>query len=76
MIELPKLLLLVVIAVAVWYVMRWLNRPPPVSETRRGRRPGRQARIEAEDLVSCGVCGTYMELNAAGCGKAGCPRPS
>lgn len=77
MIEIPKLVLLVAAFVVVWYAMRWLNRGPPQAAAgpRRGAaRP--QPRIEAEDLVSCGVCGTYLALNARGCGKAGCPRPS
>jgi hypothetical protein len=78
MIALPKLLLLVIVAVAAWYAMRWLNRPPAqMSAGVRRRTAGAGARpaIEAEDLVACGVCGTYVALNARGCGKAGCPRP-
>ena len=78
MIEIPKLVLLAVAFIAVWYAMRWLNRPPPrvsAAARRRTAAPGGRARVEAEDLVSCGVCGTYMALNARGCGKAGCPRP-
>jgi hypothetical protein len=78
MIALPKLLLLVIVAIAAWYAMRWLNRPPPqmpAGVRRRAARPATQPVIEAEELVPCGVCGTYVALNARGCGKAGCPRP-
>jgi hypothetical protein len=78
MIALPKLLLLVIVAVAAWYAMRWLNRPPAQMSAGMRRRtagPAARSAIEAEDLVACGVCGTYVSLNARGCGKAGCPRP-
>lgn len=78
MFELPKLLLIVIVAAVAWYAMRWLNRPPPkmpAGVRRRAAQPASQPAIEAEDLVACGVCGTYMALHARGCGKAGCPRP-
>lgn len=74
MIAIPKLVLIVLVAVAAWYAMRWINRSPPAVR-RRTARPAGRAAIEAEDLVACGVCGTYVALNARGCGKAGCPRP-
>lgn len=75
MIALPKLVLIVLATVVAWYALRWLNRPPPAMQ-RRAARPGRQPRIEAEDLVACGVCGIYVASNARGCGKPRCPRPS
>ena len=79
MIALPKLLLLVIVAVAAWYAMRWLNRSPQQMSAGVRRRAASQPAgtpvIEAEDLVACGVCGTYVALNARACGKSGCPRP-
>jgi hypothetical protein len=79
MIALPKLLLLLIVAVAAWYAMRWFNRAPPQMPagvpSRAAAQAARRPAIEAEDLVACGVCGTYVALNARGCGKAGCPRP-
>ena len=75
MIALPKLVLIVLIAVAGWYALRWLNRAPPAMQ-RRTAGPAGPQRIEAEDLVSCGVCSTYIALNARGCGRPRCPRPS
>ena len=79
MIALPKLFLIVIVAAVAWYAMRWLNRPPPQMSAGMRRRAATQAAgrpaIETEDLVACGVCGTYVALNARGCGKAGCPRP-
>jgi hypothetical protein len=74
MIALPKLILIVLVAAAAWYALRWLNRAPPAMQ-RRAARPGSRPAIEAEELVCCGVCGTYLTLNARGCGKPRCPRP-
>ncbi len=72
MISVPKLVVLILVAVAVWYAMRWLNRPPPPIARRRPS-AARQAAIE--DLVACRVCGSYIATDARACGKAGCPQP-
>ena len=78
MIALPKLLLFIIVAAAAWYAMRWVNRPLQMSAGLRRRAAAQTAgrpAIEAEDLVACGVCGTYVALHAKGCGKPSCPRP-
>jgi hypothetical protein len=80
MIALPKLILIILLAVAAWYAVRWFNRQAaPVIRRRAAATatPGPQpqpAAIEAEDLVACRVCGSYAVASAPGCGKAGCPR--
>jgi uncharacterized protein len=77
MIALPKLALLVLLAAAVWYGMRWLNRGPPTIVRRRQapqrRSPGPQQAVE--DLTACSTCGAYVAASARGCGKPGCPQP-
>jgi len=79
MIAAPKLVLLILIAFAVWYAVRWFNRTVPKT-VRRGPAPGaaRTARPPqaVEDLVSCHICGAYVATSARRCGKAGCPRPA
>ncbi|HEY1795313.1 MAG TPA: hypothetical protein VGG57_04255 [Stellaceae bacterium] len=77
MISLPKLIEIALVIFAVWFAVRWLNRPPV---TRRARpvspSPGPAARrVEAEDLVACPACGAYVAQTARSCGKATCPRP-
>jgi hypothetical protein len=83
----PKLVFLILLVVAAWYILRWVARPPRPSrpfaarqQHPAGPRPNRararpQPAIEAEDLVACGVCGSYVALTAPGCGKPRCPRP-
>ncbi len=80
MISLPKLLLIVLVAFAVWYAVRVFNRMRPQVPTPRGparETPRAQARpvIEAEDLVSCRGCGAYIAISARHCGRANCPQP-
>jgi hypothetical protein len=72
MIQFPKLVLLVLVAVAVWYAMRWLNRPAQkVARQREGASP--RATPAVEDLTACRVCGAYVAAGAPACGKPGCP---
>jgi hypothetical protein len=74
MIALPKLLLFALLICAVWYAMRWLNRPaPPVVRRRPAAPTGPQAAVE--DLTACSVCGAYVATSARGCGRSGCPQP-
>ena len=81
MITVPKLVLLVLLAFAVWYAVRWLNRSPPKFVRRRevrwpwsrpSSRPQPQTAIE--DLVACRTCGAYVVAGAHGCTKPGCPQ--
>ena len=72
----PKLVLLMLVIAAVWIGYRWLNgRRRASCRGRRRTRRGRGRRIQAEDLVACGVCGAYVAASARGCGRPGCPRP-
>ena len=79
MIAVPKIVLIIMVIFAVWYAVRWFNRPAPKT-VRRG--PNRWARWASrpqpavEDLVACRACGAYVAASARGCGKAGCPRPA
>lgn len=76
MITVPKIVLIIVLAIAVWYAFRWLNRAPS-NLVRRRQQPTPQPRGPAaiEDLVACRMCGAYVAPEARGCGKAGCPQP-
>ena len=57
----PKLVLIIVVILAVWYVSRWLNRGAAALERRRRRAAAPRRRASAiEDLVPCrdmrGLC--------------------
>lgn len=79
MISLPKLIEIALVVLAVWFAVRWLNKPPVTRRARPAspRRPEPQAarRVEAEDLVACPACGAYVAQTARSCGKTTCPRP-
>jgi hypothetical protein len=68
---LPKLLLISVVIFAAWYVMRAFNRVRPQTPPPQRPRP----MIQAEDLVGCRTCGTYIASSARHCGRVDCPRP-
>jgi hypothetical protein len=74
MIEVPKLVVILVIAIVVWYAMRWWNRAAPPKAASRGQQytPRRQ-QPKVEDLTACRVCGAYVAAGAQACGKPGCP---
>ncbi len=74
MLSVPKFVVLILVAVAVWYAMRWLNRTP-ANVARRRPSPSRAPQAAIEDLVACRVCGSYVATDARACGKPGCPQP-
>ncbi len=80
----PKLLLLALVLLLVWYGVRFVTRVGQVHQALRraaeqaamnaqGRAQPLQA-IATEDLVKCGVCGAFVPAKStASCGRAGCP---
>jgi|HubBroStandDraft_6_1064221.scaffolds.fasta_scaffold482162_2 hypothetical protein len=76
MIAVPKIVLIILVAFAVWYALRWFNRTEPKAVRRGPARQAQGARSQPiiEDLVSCRACGAYVAASARSCGKAGCPR--
>jgi hypothetical protein len=75
MLGLPKLVLIVLVAVAVWYVGRRLSGPGRNLQRRRpASPPPAPPALEAEDLVPCKVCGAYVAAGAPGCGRRDCPQ--
>jgi len=72
MVGLPKLFLIALVIVAVWYAVRAVNRMRPQMPTRPMPPRGQ---IEAEDLVSCRVCGSYVAVSARHCGRPDCRQP-
>lgn len=68
---LAKLLVVVLVIAAVWYALRLVSRRPQAPPVQPQRKPA----IEAEDLVSCRVCSSYVPMGSRNCGKPGCPRP-
>jgi hypothetical protein len=75
MITVPKLVLIIILILAVWYVSRAMNRGAATLERRRRRAtappPGQDA---IEDLVPCRACGAYVSPGARDCGRPACPR--
>ena len=73
----PELFIILVVVFAAWHVVKKFNQMRPPAPPRRPPQARAQPRpmIEAEDLVSCPACGTYIAASARHCGQAGCPQP-
>ena len=78
---LPELFVILVVVFAAWHVVKAFNRlstpTPPRRTTQRSQGPQPQSRaiIQAEDLINCHACGTYIAASARHCGRADCPQP-
>jgi hypothetical protein len=86
--SLSKLIVLVLVGIGAWYLFRMLAGPNPSKE---GPRPNAQSRgrpgpgaansapsrtLDAEDMVRCPVCGTYVAAKGArACDNSACPWP-
>ena len=75
-----KLLFIAGAVAGAWYLFKMLagpSAPPAESEAQARRRapsPAARNRLEAEDMVPCEVCGTYVPANGArSCDRADCP---
>jgi hypothetical protein len=76
---LPELFVILVVVFAAWHVVKAFNRvstqpPPPRRPQAQSQTQPRQI-VEAEDLVNCRVCGTYIAASARNCGRPNCPQP-
>jgi hypothetical protein len=74
-----KLLFLAGAVAGVWYLFKMLAGPSapaadPESQVRgRNNAAGTRA-VEADDMVACKVCGTFVAATGArSCGRADCP---
>jgi hypothetical protein len=76
---LPELFVILVVVFAAWHVVKAFNRvstqPPRRSQARPQAQTQSRQIVEAEDLVSCRVCGTYIAVSARNCGRPNCPQP-
>lgn len=76
---LPELFVILIVVFAAWHVVKAFNRlqtsRPRPRATPRAEQPQPRSIIQAEDLVNCRVCGTYIAASARHCGRADCPQP-
>lgn len=87
--SIAKLLFTIAAVVIVWQGFKWFNRLQETREVqprgqttrtqKRASSPGASAggaTVEAEEMVKCPVCETYVSSSSAvNCGKDACPYP-
>jgi uncharacterized protein len=81
--SLSKIVTLVAMVAAAWYLFKMLGGPrvpragqAPPQPGPGPRQPPSSPRIEAEDMIACRACGTYVSATGARhCGRADCPWP-
>ena len=71
-----KLIIYALLAYVAWHFVRRLLAGLGVAPTSQAKRPtaskpAEASRIEAQDLVRCTVCGSYV---AARCARTNCPQ--
>lgn len=79
-ISIAKLLLIGLVVVVVLFGARFLRALGSVRERPPAGRPPPPPPpdvVEARELMSCRVCGTYLDpVSARDCGREGCPYPA
>jgi uncharacterized protein len=75
-----KLLVLALLILAIWYGFKYAGRVEQVRQavkrarTSAGQQRGGGQRLQAEDMVKCRACGTYVAAHGVGkCGRPDCP---
>ncbi len=72
-----KLLLTTAIILAIWYGFKWVGRLDRARNNKALKDDGggpESRTAQAESLVKCAVCGTYVSPGgAASCGREDCP---
>lgn len=89
--SLPKILFTVAAIMAIWYGFKWIGRMQE-QQKMQGRKQAKQAKkaaeqkpvwgqtrdpaLDAEELVACAVCNTYVPAEGIrSCGRKDCPYP-
>ena len=73
-----KLLVLAGAMAGVWYLFKMLagpsGPPDPEPQARGRKKAGGTRAVEADDMVACKVCGTFVAVSGArSCGRVDCP---
>ena len=72
--SLPKILVLIVIVMAVWYGFKIFGRGRNVSGGGSARKQAGQEKADASlEMKPCEVCGDYVAAGASSCGRDDCP---
>ena len=73
--SITKLMVIVAVIAVVWYAFKFIGRRDQLGASAKTPRRSakKKSRDEIEDLVQCGVCGTYVQSGDATCVRGDCP---
>ena len=74
--SLPKLIVLGLIVVAIWYGFKFFGSGRLASKLKMRDDKNQKVTPEAVDMVQCGVCDDFVASKGTTfCGREGCPYP-
>ena len=71
--SLPKILVLILIIVAVWYGFKLFTRGRNVTAGGKQNQAGQEKPDASLEMKPCEVCGDYVAAGAKSCGHDDCP---
>ena len=71
--SLPKIVVLIVIIVAVWYGFKLITRGRNVTTGGEQKLAGQEKPDGSLEMKPCEVCGDYVAAGARSCGRDDCP---
>ena len=71
--SLPKILVLIVIIVAVWYGFKLFTRGRNVATGGEQKEAGQVKPDASLEMKPCRVCGDYVAAGTKSCGRGDCP---
>jgi hypothetical protein len=77
MVSIPKLLILILLAVAGWYLYKMIKRRgiDGIVKSAGTAESGNSAEPKALDMEKCRICGDFVPADARACAQARCPYP-
>jgi len=74
MFSIPKILILVIVGIAIWFLWRMIQRRGVSGIFRSGAGESKQT-PKALDMEKCRICGDFVPAEQRACANARCPYP-
>ena len=77
MLSIPKLIILILVAIAGWYLYKAIKRRglDGIFKSGQGAPTAKSGEPKALDMEKCRICGDFVPADAHACAQARCPYP-